>query len=154
MYLPSSMTESNDGQLQSRKNNSRAQSQTSRPSSPQPRLTHLHSGVYLDDQSHYYNQDAHAATEDVEGAEETSSEELDASEKETGEEGPDQDIIPEAQDGIEDQRDLEAGPQLEKRKSTRSIRDPNLVSWDGPDDPDNPKNWLLSRKWAATLIGK
>lgn len=26
------------------------------------------------------------------------------------------------------------------------------VSWDGPDDPENPKNWSLGLKWAATAI--
>ncbi|OAA64230.1 major facilitator superfamily transporter multidrug resistance [Niveomyces insectorum RCEF 264] len=31
-------------------------------------------------------------------------------------------------------------------------RDPNLVKWDGPDDPENPKNWIFSRKWAAVFI--
>ncbi|KAI9745690.1 MAG: hypothetical protein M1818_001224 [Claussenomyces sp. TS43310] len=52
-------------------------------------------------------------------------------------------------------RDVEAGPRLEKRRSTRSARsarDPNLVAWQGPDDPENPKNWPFRRKWAATLI--
>ncbi|KAG1814356.1 major facilitator superfamily domain-containing protein [Suillus subaureus] len=27
-----------------------------------------------------------------------------------------------------------------------------IVDWDGPDDPQNPKNWSLRRKWAATII--
>ncbi|KAF1952650.1 MFS general substrate transporter [Byssothecium circinans] len=26
------------------------------------------------------------------------------------------------------------------------------VTWDGPDDPKNPKNWSMRRKWAATVI--
>lgn len=55
-----------------------------------------------------------------------------------------------------DDKDLEAG-NLEKSKtsnSKRSRKDPNLVSWKGPDDPENPKNWPLNRKWAATLVGK
>ena len=26
------------------------------------------------------------------------------------------------------------------------------VSWDGPDDPENPKNWSFKRKWAATIV--
>ncbi|KAF6806648.1 transporter C1529.01-like protein 3 [Colletotrichum sojae] len=26
-------------------------------------------------------------------------------------------------------------------------RDPNVVDWDGPDDPQNPKNWPSSKKW-------
>lgn len=38
-------------------------------------------------------------------------------------------------------------------------QDPNVVDWDGPDDPKNPQNWAASRKWgiigalaAVTLI--
>ncbi|KAF9269443.1 MFS polyamine transporter [Marasmius fiardii PR-910] len=27
-----------------------------------------------------------------------------------------------------------------------------IVDWDGPDDPNNPRNWKTSRKWTATLI--
>ncbi|RDX43808.1 MFS polyamine transporter [Lentinus brumalis] len=27
-----------------------------------------------------------------------------------------------------------------------------VVDWEGPDDPQNPKNWSLKKKWAATLI--
>ena len=26
-------------------------------------------------------------------------------------------------------------------------RDPDLVTWDGPDDPQNPMNWPSSTKW-------
>jgi hypothetical protein len=29
-------------------------------------------------------------------------------------------------------------------------RDPNLVDWDGPDDPQNPMNWSLKRKLIIT----
>lgn len=33
-------------------------------------------------------------------------------------------------------------------------RDPNLVDWDGDDDPENPMNWNPVRKWAiATSMG-
>ncbi|KEF57997.1 uncharacterized protein A1O9_05920 [Exophiala aquamarina CBS 119918] len=31
------------------------------------------------------------------------------------------------------------------------LRDPNIVDWDGPDDPANPLNWSATRK--ATMIG-
>lgn len=41
---------------------------------------------------------------------------------------------------------------LEKKHTTKSIKDPNLVTWDGPDDPANPKNWGKKQKWAATLV--
>ncbi|KAJ4340247.1 hypothetical protein N0V95_007541 [Ascochyta clinopodiicola] len=55
--------------------------------------------------------------------------------------------------GIPYEHDVEAAkPELAKKKSSRSIKDPNLVSWDSPDDPANPKNWSMKRKWAATLI--
>jgi multidrug resistance protein len=90
-----------------------------------------------------------------------SGEDTDLAEKETQDEADLQEestdgIVPEVRDGIEDQRDIEAGdPKLERKKtsrSARSARDPNLVSWSGPDDPDNPKNWKFSRKWAATLV--
>ncbi|KAH9816985.1 Sugar transporter [Teratosphaeria destructans] len=43
---------------------------------------------------------------------------------------------------------------IKRGVSTRSKKgenDINLVSWDGPDDPDNPKNWPKKKKWLATL---
>lgn len=30
-------------------------------------------------------------------------------------------------------------------------RDPNMVTWDGPDDPTNPQNWSIGRKWVITM---
>ncbi|KAF7312747.1 MFS polyamine transporter [Mycena indigotica] len=27
-----------------------------------------------------------------------------------------------------------------------------VVDWNGPDDPENPKNWSRSKKWAATAV--
>jgi hypothetical protein len=42
--------------------------------------------------------------------------------------------------GLPYEHDLEAPPPLEKKKSSRSIKDPNLVTWDSDDDPKNPKN--------------
>lgn len=30
-------------------------------------------------------------------------------------------------------------------------RDPNIVDWDGPDDPENPLNWTTKRKVTATV---
>ena len=30
--------------------------------------------------------------------------------------------------------------------------DPNLVNWDGPDDPENPQNWPKSKKWLHTML--
>ena len=31
-------------------------------------------------------------------------------------------------------------------------QDPNIVDWDGPDDPENPLNWASSKKLAAMTI--
>lgn len=36
--------------------------------------------------------------------------------------------------------------------ATTSDTDVLIVDWDGPDDPQNPKNWSYRRKWAATFI--
>lgn len=30
--------------------------------------------------------------------------------------------------------------------------DPNMVTWDGPDDPTNPQNWSIGRKWFITIV--
>jgi hypothetical protein len=27
-----------------------------------------------------------------------------------------------------------------------------IVTWDGPDDPENPKNWSYAYKWWVTII--
>jgi hypothetical protein len=40
------------------------------------------------------------------------------------------------------------------RKSMRSpiiIKDPNIVDFDGPDDPEDPKNW--SNRYKYILVG-
>ncbi|KAJ9658301.1 hypothetical protein H2201_007860 [Coniosporium apollinis] len=35
---------------------------------------------------------------------------------------------------------------------TETKADPNIVTWDGPEDPANPKNWSRQRKWVVTII--
>ncbi|KAM0257509.1 hypothetical protein ACHAQJ_004323 [Trichoderma viride] len=57
--------------------------------------------------------------------------------------------VSEVRDGIQNQRDLELGDDIIEKSPTVRPDDPNLVKWKGPDDPENPKNWLNSRKWAA-----
>lgn len=45
---------------------------------------------------------------------------------------------------------------LEKRKPVASSNeeeaDPNIVSWDGPDDPANPVNFSASLKWGNIAV--
>ncbi|KAI1157152.1 major facilitator superfamily domain-containing protein [Nemania diffusa] len=59
----------------------------------------------------------------------------------------------EVRDGFQNQRDPELGPALMEKVDTTAPNpnDPNLVTWTGPDDPQNPKNWTLSKKWAAVF---
>lgn len=48
--------------------------------------------------------------------------------------------------------DLEAArsPATDTACSSPS-KDPNLVTWDGPQDPANPKNWPTGTKWSYTV---
>ncbi|CAI7573574.1 unnamed protein product [Penicillium crustosum] len=47
--------------------------------------------------------------------------------------------------------DLENGPlDLKDVAKEEKTRDPNIVDWDGPDDPENPLNWTSGRKITAT----
>ncbi|KAI0432114.1 major facilitator superfamily domain-containing protein [Xylaria sp. FL1042] len=59
----------------------------------------------------------------------------------------------EIRDGFMNQRDPELGPELTEKVDTTAPNpnDPNLVTWTGPDDPENPKNWKFSKKWAAVF---
>lgn len=64
--------------------------------------------------------------------------------------------VSEVRDGIQNQRDLELGSDShDDEKSSANdaapAADPNRVGWDGPDDPENPKNWTLNKKWAAVV---
>ncbi len=51
--------------------------------------------------------------------------------------------------------DLEAAKakaELEHEEKEKQQHNPNLVSWDGPDDPANPKNWSIKTKWFVTFV--
>ncbi|KAK0653280.1 Efflux pump vrtL [Lasiodiplodia hormozganensis] len=61
---------------------------------------------------------------------------------------------------IQDVKDEKAQADVESRSvrndgsdsEKEEMEDSLLVTWDGPNDPENPKNWSQSRKWAATMI--
>ncbi|KAF3072423.1 Efflux pump vrtL [Trichoderma lentiforme] len=59
--------------------------------------------------------------------------------------------VSEIRDGIQNQRDLELGEDVIEKSPTVRPDDPNLIKWNGPDDPENPKNWTHKRKWAAVF---
>lgn len=137
-------------------------------------LHRIYSSGFHDDHGTYVDQDdAHRVTAEPEMQEVITSEsepiskderdeekweEEEEERDEEREEVESQDHEPTAiQDRTGQNGDLEKSPTLKRQqtnKSTRSQRDrdPNMVSWNGPDDPENPKNWKMSRKWAATLV--
>ena len=85
-------------------------------------------------------------------AEEEEEEEWDwDDEEQAGQEWP----LPQNSDGATfGQIQIIRGGTVKRGASTRSKKgekDINLVTWDGPGDPDNPKNWPKSKKWRATL---
>lgn len=49
--------------------------------------------------------------------------------------------------------DVEKATEPAQTTPSTSPPRPDLVEFDGPDDPDNPKNWPIRRKWAITLSG-
>ncbi|OQD73704.1 hypothetical protein PENDEC_c014G02379 [Penicillium decumbens] len=108
-----------------------------------PHLDHIHSARHLDDQSVYIS-DNNVISDDDEVSDESYLEKTET--------------VQEVRDGVVNERDvdLERNQQeeLKKSKSARSARsrlDSKLVDWDGPDDPENPKNWPNKKKWAATV---
>ena len=54
-----------------------------------------------------------------------------------------------------DGKDLEKGDQVGDDEGAtepeQTEKDPNLIEWDGPDDPENPMNWPKTKKWIVTL---
>lgn len=55
---------------------------------------------------------------------------------------------------LDEQVDVEkraAFSDNETPKQGDGPRDPNIVDWDGPDDPENPLNWTAKRKVTATV---
>jgi MFS transporter, DHA1 family, multidrug resistance protein len=49
--------------------------------------------------------------------------------------------------------DIEKEADAPKPKSDNSLsNDPNLVTFDGPDDPKNPQNFSKGKKWMITLL--
>ncbi|MCJ1416310.1 hypothetical protein MMC32_002645 [Xylographa parallela] len=120
----------------------RTRSNQSRPQ----RLNRILSGQHPDDHSHYHHHDFEGDGDDSSDSEDT----LNENEKDSQDAVEAKGEVPE---GAASEQDLEAGTaQLEKKKTSRSVKDPNLVTWEGPDDPENPKNWTRKRKWLATLV--
>jgi hypothetical protein len=41
---------------------------------------------------------------------------------------------------------------LDANSTGQAQKDPNIVDFDGPDDPENPMNWSSARKTTAIII--
>ena len=53
--------------------------------------------------------------------------------------------------GNESTSDVEAGRQAAAPTSAGEEKDANVVDWDGPDDPANPRNWPARLKMANVV---
>ncbi|KAL2042953.1 hypothetical protein N7G274_004011 [Stereocaulon virgatum] len=119
-----------------------------------PRLEQVFSFQHLDDVSNYHadhhehpKREEHNFTDYSDDLEKLRSED----EEEAARHGETE--LAEVQMGVRDTRDLEANlEKTQSSKTSKSGKDPNLVSWQGPNDPENPKNWSFKRKWAATIV--
>ena len=55
-------------------------------------------------------------------------------------------------------KDIEKGIRSESLSSGEDVEqtaeetDPNIVWWDGPNDPQNPMNWRYTKKWGTVLL--
>ncbi|KAI1470870.1 MFS general substrate transporter [Daldinia caldariorum] len=52
--------------------------------------------------------------------------------------------------GSESDQDVEAGAH--SHETSLDEKDPDVVDWDGPDDPEKPLNWAESKKWLNIAI--
>jgi len=147
-----------------RQSNATTSSSKSRRSRPGNNLHRFYSGQHLDDHTYYDHEhaaghddsDEESPEEDEKSTEKSSDrrkKESDEEEEVDREAEEEPDTISGLTGGGGNEHDLEANrPPLEKRSTNKSIKDPNLVTWDGPDDPAHPKNWTKKQKWVATLV--
>ena len=57
-----------------------------------------------------------------------------------------------AKDDVEAAEEQQKRDEEVRREKMEQEQDPNLVTWDGPDDPENPMNWPTSKKWLVTVV--
>ena len=49
------------------------------------------------------------------------------------------------------EKEADTPPPLPLSQPMTQQKDPNLVDWNGPNDPDNAQNWSKSKKWVVTM---
>jgi MFS transporter, DHA1 family, multidrug resistance protein len=47
---------------------------------------------------------------------------------------------------------LKSAQSFSSKASAVPERDLNMVTWDGPDDPENPQSWSNRYKWCLTAV--
>ncbi|KAM3082580.1 Citrinin biosynthesis cluster MFS transporter mrr1 [Clarireedia jacksonii] len=57
-----------------------------------------------------------------------------------------------AKDDVEAAEDQKRRDEEVRREKQKQEQDPNLITWDGPDDPENPMNWPARKKWLVTVV--
>lgn len=53
---------------------------------------------------------------------------------------------------VEDGTTSSHSPSSAASTNSSSGKDPNLVTWDSPDDPANPRNWPESKRWTVMIL--
>lgn len=112
---------------------------------------------HLDDHGGYVHDHTAGDSDSEHGDDSAAAEEEETSPTDSRDSNDDKDTadeVPTTKEGIAMPEDVEAQrqPPLERTATSKSKSDPNLVTWDGPDDSENPKNWSTKRKWAATFV--
>ncbi|KAL4865826.1 hypothetical protein BDV12DRAFT_145095 [Aspergillus spectabilis] len=140
--LSSSDSDSVDSGYRPRQRSTSTSLRARSSSRPRSEIRRIYSGAHIDDHSVYRGEDDNESIDEYE--ENRGNAEL------------------QVRNGIvtEKDHDLEANRQgptadLEKSRTARSgqsRQDPKLVTWNGPDDPDNPKNWPMRKKWLIVLM--
>ncbi|KAL3477168.1 MFS general substrate transporter [Aspergillus californicus] len=137
---PEPLSSSDSDSLHSETRSRRGSASTARARSSSRRgsadISRIYSGRHLDDHSVYHgDDDAESMSKKDENA----------------------DTALEVRNGMVNERDLDLEANrrepsdLEKSQTPRSETDPKLITWNGPDDPENPKNWPINKKWAIVL---
>lgn len=64
--------------------------------------------------------------------------------------GPESDL--EKGYGTEKKDTINEEEEEEEEEERQRQRDPNVVTWDGPDDLENPMNWPMKKKWMNIAV--
>jgi hypothetical protein len=56
------------------------------------------------------------------------------------------------EEDIEKEAGFTTGDASKEAAAAVPDKDPNLVEWDGPDDPENPQNFTRAKKWTITML--